>query len=1179
MKPEKNFEVVPGGSRKLRALDEAEDIRKGVLKGFSSGAEPFVDRAFQHFDANEEAADRLYMRIPSSGLNHFIKGAVADRITARERIREDIGRFNNTFPHLSLPEQCEEVALLQKRQADLAHNGLQKYQASYVETEKKLTTDLTKNMIDEIVKMKAESSGNSALLIKLENAAENILSQTHSNHIELSELRESFGLFTREFMQFQIDNHYDIQLTQEQIVKMEQRLIEFDYKYDQDRAERDIEYKATHAMLSKIIQAEENRKRIEEKQKIADHSEQVLMAVNGSFCAIQQLGNLMQNDALSKVGQLGQIGVNIVKNVSLLTGSFGFAAVGGLAMLGPISAIAISGIALFSLFGKSGPSEMEMLSRQIQDFRRSMERYLGRVVDNQQLIYKEITDLYRFVAHDLRMPINYKLDSMFNTMSKFNTEHCLRDLDREQQSLRDDIISVESLSHWATQEGRNVFEKSKAFDYEGRLADWITHGAKRSTFVGIVDNNATVENWLIDIATKISYQSTHLLTLPLATLASHIDPEFPVNIKLHDLVNINMYSLALESYNELLRSKNQYEAYNYETLSKARYLLNNFNLFTDYLKHASTVYLFLIKTYQQCFAEIHTLFQEQFKQDKDRISEGKSETFLIKGILGSLLSNDMPNGLKLRNTLKVMDACRTLLCAYCSFSGIPANRFLAETPYSSADILNHNVDWSSQHNDALKTDNRVLFRTVAAKTGESESVFLITRNKDSVTLKQYCKNDNTWLDKPGFNITNLVKTDYTFLRGCFLAKRLTHNTKDTIYLVYQDGPKLKMSYYDVENLEWHHNIDAPVISNSSLNHELHSTTMKMLSFNSVDQGHLYFLMCDKDCVKLQSFDFSLQHWQQLPDGPAWSNSPDFYRSGQYKTFDVLPIENHFSQHKIAIVMKSGNTIRLATYDTEKHWNADYAANSELTTLLTCKPKVKAKKKKAFPLKNLAVLAQQKSLPYPEVTVRYAAISIANNEYISFVLRTENGVVIMAYHLDKNNWEKWDDATDKNYSGPDWSNTAGFGTEQCFHSMRITNICLSGQYHLVCGIRKEQLFECYAFNPAAKTWFPMLEKPQWSNVLLNLAANNALQSHNLASITLLPVITNNQHAQLAIIAKTRSGIDFWQCQLKTPNNIMATKTRDSGSLIKLGVFRAQSSQLIPEQATCDSNTDVKTNELN
>ena len=94
-----------------------------------------------------------------------------------------------------------------------------------------------------------------------------------------------------------------------------------------------------------------------------------------------------------------------------MTGSFGFAAVGGLAMLGPISAIAMGGMALMSLFGRKGPSEIEMLSRQLREFRRSMEKYLGCVLDNQQIIYKEVADLYRFVAHDLkcRLIINWIL--------------------------------------------------------------------------------------------------------------------------------------------------------------------------------------------------------------------------------------------------------------------------------------------------------------------------------------------------------------------------------------------------------------------------------------------------------------------------------------------------------------------------------------------------------------------------------------------------------------------------------------------------------------------------------------------------------------------------------------------------------------------------------------------------
>ena len=91
------------------------------------------------------------------------------------------------------------------------------------------------------------------------------------------------------------------------------RLVEFNYKYDQDKAQSDKQYQVTHLMLSKILQAEEKKNRELLKKQIAENSERAFMGVNSAFRAIQQLGSITKNESLAKVGELGQIGVSIVK--------------------------------------------------------------------------------------------------------------------------------------------------------------------------------------------------------------------------------------------------------------------------------------------------------------------------------------------------------------------------------------------------------------------------------------------------------------------------------------------------------------------------------------------------------------------------------------------------------------------------------------------------------------------------------------------------------------------------------------------------------------------------------------------------------------------------------------------------------------------------------------------------
>lgn len=160
---------------------------------------------------------------------------------------------------------------------------------------------------------------------------------------------------------------------------------------------------------------------------------------NDAFSAFAEIGGQINSKTLVQIGTLGNAGTKIAYNCALLTGGIpGLVAPTGLALLTPVTAIAVAAFSLFnSLFGKRKKSDglseaLQTLSRQVVNLHNEMRtsfQYLDQRLEVISQImasgFSNLASLIEFRFSNFSESANKRLDCLQSDLDRFVQQHQL----------------------------------------------------------------------------------------------------------------------------------------------------------------------------------------------------------------------------------------------------------------------------------------------------------------------------------------------------------------------------------------------------------------------------------------------------------------------------------------------------------------------------------------------------------------------------------------------------------------------------------------------------------------------------------------------------------------------------------------------------------------------------------
>lgn len=123
--------------------------------------------------------------------------------------------------------------------------------------------------------------------------------------------------------------------------------------------------------------------------------------IESAFATLGRIGATVNNAALAKIGQAGSLAVNIFKNISILTGSFGLQKAVDLAALNPALGLTLSLFSLGSLlFGRRrrGPNMAKVISKILNQYISQLYKQMGASFAE---MWKNQKRLYEFMKYDV----------------------------------------------------------------------------------------------------------------------------------------------------------------------------------------------------------------------------------------------------------------------------------------------------------------------------------------------------------------------------------------------------------------------------------------------------------------------------------------------------------------------------------------------------------------------------------------------------------------------------------------------------------------------------------------------------------------------------------------------------------------------------------------------------------